>query len=908
MEGYQFIDQDGTFELKEPQGSSYLYFPLAGEQGIKSSITPTLAGDCKADQNHFLLQPVSAEELHNNKSSRNFWCIVREKGCYSLTGAGAVQEGMRAAHAQKEKSKLTAGALWHKLELISDETGLKSEILSFIPVSEHKVEIMSVSITNICKEPRTIVPIAAIPMYGRSADNIRDHRHVTSLLGRIHTVKEGVLLKPTLSFDERGHQRNDYSYYVIGVEEDGMAAESFYPCVEDFIGEGGSFFAPRAVYEDLEGVKAGSDIDGYEALGGIRFRQRTLKPGETAYYHIFLGMGQKEQEYLDIAELYGSKEKVMLALKENESFWKKKNAVRYHTGNPDFDCFMNWVNLQPELRKIYGCSFLPHHDYGRGGRGWRDLWQDCLALIILNPERVKDDLLSHFGGVRMDGTNATIIGDKPGEFKADRNGITRVWMDHGMWPCMTTALYIHQSGDLEFLLKENTYFKDRQIFRGSGTDEEYASAQGQVQKDLNGRDYYGSVLEHLLIQNLTAFYDVGEHNHMRLHGADWNDAIDMAAERGESVAFTAGYAGNLEQLADMIGKLSEKRGMKYVEVAAELQPLFETTYPDYQDPAGKRAVLEEYCNRCRHTVLGQKVYLAVSQVIDSLKEKAEWIRQHIRDTEWVSDGEHFWFNGYYDNSGRQVEGRKNGQVRMMLTSQVFTIMAGTADDEQIREINRTAYRYLYEAGIGGYRLNTDFHEMKTDMGRMFGFAYGHKENGAVFSHMATMFANALYSRGYALEGYLALISLYEQSRNFEVSRIYPGIPEYFNDRGRGMYHYLTGAASWYILTVITQMFGIRGVYGDLQLTPRLTAEQFDPEGRASIRLTFGKRRFEIVYVNQAHLEYGTYAIADVYADGKKTRIGRDGLLFTREEIHRLDDTSVHTVVVELKDKSSVPRN
>ena len=47
------------------------------------------------------------------------------------------------------------------------------------------------------------------------------------------------------------------------------------------------------------------------------------------------------------------------------------------------------------------------------------------------------------------------------------------------------------------------------------------------------RDSQGTVLEHLLIQHLTAFYDVGEHNHMKLRGADWNDGLDMADERGE---------------------------------------------------------------------------------------------------------------------------------------------------------------------------------------------------------------------------------------------------------------------------------------------------------------------------------------------------------------------------------------
>lgn len=73
---------------------------------------------------------------------------------------------------------------------------------------------------------------------------------------------------------------------------------------------------------------------------------------------------------------------------------------------------MRWVSFQPILRRIYGCSFLPHHDYGKGGRGWRDLWQDCLALLLMNPSGVRQMILDNYGGVRMDGSNATIIGEK----------------------------------------------------------------------------------------------------------------------------------------------------------------------------------------------------------------------------------------------------------------------------------------------------------------------------------------------------------------------------------------------------------------------------------------------------------------------------------------------------------------
>ena len=45
---------------------------------------------------------------------------------------------------------------------------------------------------------------------------------------------------------------------------------------------------------------------------------------------------------------------------------------------------------------------------------------------------------------------------------------------------------------------------------------------------------------------------------------------------------------------------------------------------------------------------------------------------------------------------------------MMLTGQVFAIMSGVAEDEQIRKITKSADHYLYRKEIGGYRLNTDF--------------------------------------------------------------------------------------------------------------------------------------------------------------------------------------------------------
>ena len=528
--------------------------------------------------------------------------------------------------------------------------------------------------------------------------------------------------------------------------------------------------------------------------------------------------------------------------------------MRYHTADARFDQYLRWISFQPFLRRIYGCSFLPHHDYGRGGRGWRDLWQDCLSLLLMEPDSVRRMIVQNFAGVRIDGTNATIIGTEPGEFIADRNGICRVWMDHGVWPFMTTKLYIDQTGDLDVLLESAPYFKDGQNFRGMGKDELWT--QDVLQKTTSGAVYSGTLLEHILLETLCAVRETGAHGHIRLRGADWNDALDMAAENGESVAFTCAYAGNLDELAGLLRALS-KGGHREVELLEELGLLLE-----------EENRLADFLRLCAHSVSGKKRRFDTLVLAAALQAIAGRIRAHIRETEWIAGTDEGWFNSYYDNHKNKVEGYFPGGVRMMLTGQVFAVMSGTATPEQTAAICRAADRYLYRKEVGGYRLNTDFREEKFDLGRMFGFAYGEKENGAVFSHMTVMYANALYRRGFAREGYKALQTLAETAMDFDTSRIYPGIPEYFNAEGHGLYHYLTGAASWYMLTFITQVFGVRGEMGQLVIEPKLVREQFDASGKARISLRFAGKAYEITLQNPEHLDYGCYRVASASCNGE----------------------------------------
>lgn len=903
MKGYRYLDESGTFCLNDPELTGYLYFPIANEKGVMASVTPTLAGDNKMGQNTFLLAPVSSEELHDKRGTRNFWVNIKGKGLWSAAGASAWQEAELFGK-EKDKTVLTAGMMWHTVKRTSEKYGIEAEITSFVPLSE-TLEVMKVTL-RVLDDDLTVTPTAAIPLYGRSADNIRDHRHVTSLLHRMETVEEGIILNPTLTFDERGHRKNEVIYGVAGgavfTTADGAVKTElpvgFYPVIEDFIGEGGSLTNPKALLFEEEPVKKGFARDGYETLGGIAYDTCTLKKGEEKTYIVVFGYGQSKEGFLDQARPYLSGMYCEKALEETKKYWLEKLNIKYHTGSEDFDRWMQWVDFQPILRRIYGCSFLPHHDYGKGGRGWRDLWQDCLALLIMNPDGVRDMLWANYGGVRADGSNATIIGTKQGEFIADRNNITRVWMDHGVWPFLTTRLYIMQTGDTGLLFKESTYFKDLQAVRGEEKDLLWKAEDGNILRTNEREEYKGTILEHVLIQLLTAFYDVGEHNHMRLRGADWNDALDMAKDRGESVAFSALYGQNLVQLGEMLLHLKEE-GMEKVSLLEELFLLLNQDTGIYEDIKAKTGLLHNYCDKVRHTVSGIKKEITLTELAENLIGKGNWIKEHIRNTEWISSAEGYsWYNSYYDNNGRSVEGDHEQGIRMMLTGQVFTIMSGIAKEEQVAEITAAADRYLYAEELGGYKLNTNFHELKTDLGRMFGFAYGSKENGAVFAHMAVMYANALYQRNFVEEGYKVINSLYSHLSDFTKSRIYPGIPEYIGDNGRGLYHYLTGSASWLLLTVLTEIFGVKGEYGSLLLEPKLVKEQFDEEGKAAVSFVFQGKNFTVTYENGERKEAGDYSISEAFLDGEQLSLQEGRFLLSKEVIEKLDN-SLHKITVKL---------
>ena len=115
-----------------------------------------------------------------------------------------------------------------------------------------------------------------------------------------------------------------------------------------------------------------------------------------------------------------------------------------------------------------------------------------------------------------------------------------------------------------------------------------------------------------------------------------------------------------------------------------------------------------------------------------------------------------------------------------------------------------------------------------------------------------------------------------------------------------MYHYLTGAASWYLLTMITQVFGVRGSAGDLCVEPKLMAEQFDESGNAKLSLTFAGKRLHVTVRNPERKAYGSYRITRAILDETEILPAEGRRILIKKEMLDVHNESVHELVLTVE--------
>ena len=119
-----------------------------------------------------------------------------------------------------------------------------------------------------------------MPVFARALANKHDHEHVTSLLNRIVQLPEGVVVEPSMIFNEHGHKINQMVYSVLGKSNKEKIPSGRSRRRGNFYGEGGTCFAPEAVMNNAAPVDLPKEaLDGQEAVGALRFKKISLASG-----------------------------------------------------------------------------------------------------------------------------------------------------------------------------------------------------------------------------------------------------------------------------------------------------------------------------------------------------------------------------------------------------------------------------------------------------------------------------------------------------------------------------------------------------------------------------------------------------------------------------------------------------
>ena len=113
----------------------------------------------------------------------------------------------------------------------------------------------------------------------------------------------------------------------------------------------------------------------------------------------------------------------------------------------------------------------------------------------------------------------------------------------------------------------------------------------------------------------------------------------MASERGESVAFTCAYAGNLRELASMNRLLESRSGEKEAVLPEELQILLNGDAGLFEDPDAKNALLADYTQSCRHRISGRHFSIPLSVLADDLERRAGWLTGYLRQQDGSTEGQ-----------------------------------------------------------------------------------------------------------------------------------------------------------------------------------------------------------------------------------------------------------------------------
>ncbi len=244
-----------------------------------------------------------------------------------------------------------------------------------------------------------------------------------------------------------------------------------------------------------------------------------LEPNGEKEVVFLLGSGKNAEDAYNLVSKYNSFDSAKKSFEEVRNFWKGKlETIQVETPDSSMNIMLNgWLLYQVIACRLWARSGF----YQSGGAfGFRDQLQDCLALVSIWPEIVRNQILLHASHQFVEGDVQHWWHEPSGK------GTRTRFSDDLLWLPYVTAEYIRVTNDNKILDEMVPYIEDEPLKEFE--DERYSSPRPSELKE--------PLYEHCkkAIERSLAY---GEHGIPLMGSGDWNDGMNTVGNggKGESV-------------------------------------------------------------------------------------------------------------------------------------------------------------------------------------------------------------------------------------------------------------------------------------------------------------------------------------------------------------------------------------
>jgi cellobiose phosphorylase len=389
---------------------------------------------------------------------------------------------------------------------------LQSDVTYFVPMDED-IEVWMVNLKNLSKKQRTLrIYTYSELVLGEFKTDI-DDRSFVNLFNKTWFDKNVLFATKSRWHNPDGKiMAWDKTFFAtLNVPVEGHETMR-----ERFLGEYQYLSSPNMVKEGLMPHHIGDSADAISCL----VQEVVLKPNETHEFDCILGTVKNEEQAHKIRQKFLSRNKIVMALKEVNSYWQKYNShLNSETPDKSFDASVNvwnryqcWVTAQWSEMDSYYIA-------GSGVFGFRDEAQHIYGILPHDTElyckRLHDLLIHQFkSGMTVHNWDTF-----------NKKGTVTNHSDDPQWLAMAILNFIKETGDLSYLSQHVPY---------------YDGGDGEVY------DHLIKALDYTLARESDRGISLRQK-------ADWNDALSGSSEGiGESMMVANQLCWNLRELIPIL--------------------------------------------------------------------------------------------------------------------------------------------------------------------------------------------------------------------------------------------------------------------------------------------------------------------------------------------------------------------